>query len=174
MRKIQQLMIPLVSLLAASLLATSVYAKTINLLADPNDSAKVTGTIDLSAGIIPIFTPKDGVWVKVADPRNGNTGWVKSSDLKDANGNIMKFQQSVSENKDGSKTQSVEMSYGNAQLTPEQQKAAQQSATQQQQQAIRQMQQNLEQAKKLYQQQIELMQKVMPPVPGLTPPPANK
>ncbi len=174
MRKYQQVMIPLFTMLAACLLTTSVYAKSINLLADPNDNAKVTGTIDLSAGIIPIFTPKDGVWVKVADPRNGNTGWVKSSDLKDANGNIMKFQQSVSEDKNGNKTQSVEMSYGNAQLTPEQQKAMQQTTTERQQAAVKQMQQNMEQMKKIYQQQMQLMQQAMPPVPGVTAPVNNK
>lgn len=168
MRKIQQIMIPLLTFVAACLLTTALYAKTINLLEEPKDNAKVTGTVDLSAGIIPIFTPKDGLWIKIADPRNGNTGWVKRSDLKDASGNIMQVQQSVSEDKSGNKVQSVEMSYGNAQLTPEQKKAMQQQIPAD---SLKLMQENLQQMQKVYQQQLEIMQKMgFPPVPGVTAP----
>lgn len=60
-------------------------AKTINFYSEPNDKAKSSGTIDLEAGIIPIFTLKKSEWIKVADPRNGNVGWVKNNDLSNNN-----------------------------------------------------------------------------------------
>lgn len=57
-------------------------AKSITLYEQPKTDAKVVGTVESNAGIMTIFTPKDGDWVKVADPRNGNVGWVKASELK--------------------------------------------------------------------------------------------
>lgn len=59
------------------------YAKNINLYEQPKADSKLVGTIDSNAGIMTIFTPKEGGWVKVADPRNGNVGWIKSTDLND-------------------------------------------------------------------------------------------
>lgn len=63
----------------------SVYAKEIPMFDQPVADAKETGKIDLAAGIIPIFSSKDGKWMKVGDPRNGNVGWIKSSDVNDSN-----------------------------------------------------------------------------------------
>lgn len=57
-------------------------AKSIKLYEQPKADAKVVGTVESNAGIMTIFTPKEGGWVKVADPRNGNVGWVQSSELK--------------------------------------------------------------------------------------------
>jgi len=58
-------------------------AKQISLYDQPSQNAKVIGTADLSAGIIPIYTPPNGSeWIKIADPRNGNVGWAKASDIK--------------------------------------------------------------------------------------------
>lgn len=62
------------------------WANEINLYEQPKTEAKVVGKIDLSAGVIPIFTPK-GDWIKVADPQNGNVGWIKSTDLNAGTGN---------------------------------------------------------------------------------------
>jgi len=84
---------------AAIILITSmtVFAKEINLYDQPKSDAKAVGTIDLSAGIIPIYTQKEGGWVKIADPKNGNVGWVKSSDLNSASTSqsIFTFTQSI-------------------------------------------------------------------------------
>ncbi|EKD53624.1 MAG: hypothetical protein ACD_60C00166G0001 [uncultured bacterium] len=60
------------------------FAKNLNLYEEPKTDAKVIGTIDPSKGIVPIFTPKSGDWIKIGDPQNGNVGWVKMSDLKEA------------------------------------------------------------------------------------------
>lgn len=67
--------------LCTLLLPLSVLAKSINLYAEPQDKAKVVSTLDSSTSIIPIFTPEKSDWIKVADPRNGNVGWVKVTDL---------------------------------------------------------------------------------------------
>ncbi|MBX3709631.1 MAG: hypothetical protein KIT56_01660 [Gammaproteobacteria bacterium] len=57
------------------------FAKEINLYDQPQSSAKIIAKIDLATGIIPIYTPKETGWIKVADPKNGNVGWAKSNDL---------------------------------------------------------------------------------------------
>lgn len=56
-------------------------AKNVNFYDQPDASSKVAGSYDTEMGVIPIFTPKDSLWTKVADPRNGNVGWVKSTEL---------------------------------------------------------------------------------------------
>jgi hypothetical protein len=71
----------LILALCALLISYSTYAKSIDLYDEPKDSAKKIGVIDSSTGIIPIFTPDKSSWIKVADPRNGNVGWVKMNDL---------------------------------------------------------------------------------------------
>lgn len=57
-------------------------AKQINFYDQPSQTAAVTGQIDLATGYIPFFESKDGAWVKVADPKNGNVGWLKQADLQ--------------------------------------------------------------------------------------------
>lgn len=78
-------------------LSVTVIAKEISLYDQPKSDAKAIGMIDLSAGIIPIYTPKEGGWVKIADPKNGNVAWVKSSDLNSAgtSQSIFTFTQSI-------------------------------------------------------------------------------
>ena len=64
-----------------TMLAASSVAKPVNLYEQPNANSKMVETVDSSSSIITIFTPKDSDWIKVADPRNGNVGWIKASDL---------------------------------------------------------------------------------------------
>lgn len=69
--------------MAIACLSTSIcMAKSLNLYDQPKADAKVVGTINSDTGIIPIFTPKEGEWIKVGDPQNGNVGWLKQSDLQ--------------------------------------------------------------------------------------------
>lgn len=167
------------ALTAAILLAFSgsALAAKINLYDSPTDTAKITGTIDLAAGIIPIFTPPNSTWTKVADPANGNTGWVKNSELKDDKGNMITFQQKVGT--DG-QTKSVEISssYGTP-PTPEQKKTLEEQSKQNMDAAIQlqnQANQLLNDAKKIYQQQMETMQKAgypMVTLPGMNPQPTT-
>lgn len=67
--------------IVAALFSSYANAKEINLYADPKSDAKVLGKVDLAEGVIPIFSSKEGDWMKVGDPRNGNVGWIKSSDM---------------------------------------------------------------------------------------------
>jgi len=75
-------------IMLGGMLASHVLAKPLPLLEQPNSNSKSIGSIDLAAGIIPIFTSSDGKWMKIGDPKNGNVGWVKASDLKEANGPV--------------------------------------------------------------------------------------
>lgn len=75
------------------------YAKNINLYDQPKADSKVVGTIDSDTGIIPIFTPKDSTWIKVADPRNGNVGWIKNSDIGTGNTKFTFSQQFITTGK---------------------------------------------------------------------------
>lgn len=61
------------------------FAKEIRLYDQPKADAKVVGNVDLAAGFIPIYTSKEQTWIKIADPRNGNVGWVKSNELNSGN-----------------------------------------------------------------------------------------
>ncbi|RDI38958.1 hypothetical protein [Aquicella lusitana] len=67
--------------LALAIFSLHAYAKEINLYDQPKPDAKIIGKVDLAIGIVPVFTPKEGGWMKVGDPRNGNVGWVKTTDL---------------------------------------------------------------------------------------------
>ena len=64
-----------------SLAHSLVFAKPINFYDQPKADSKLLGTVDSEIGIIPIFTPNTGDWIKIADPRNGDVGWVKAQEL---------------------------------------------------------------------------------------------
>lgn len=71
-----------VSILAAmALTASSVFAKNIDLHLEPKADSKVAGMVNTEAGVTIVYTPKNSEWIKVANPANGDVGWVKSADL---------------------------------------------------------------------------------------------
>jgi hypothetical protein len=78
----------LVTTLFALLLSNLSIAKTINLYDQPKDNAKIIGPIDTAEGMVPIFTPKDGDWMKVGNPKNGDVGWIKAKELSSEDGSI--------------------------------------------------------------------------------------
>jgi len=97
-------------------------AKMLTLYDQPKADAKTVGTIDSEAGIIPIFSPKNSNWVKVADPKNGNVGWIKSSELTAGNANGFSFSQKFISN--GKEPQSYIIQFGTPKmLTPEESQA---------------------------------------------------
>jgi hypothetical protein len=118
MRTVHRLISTSIILTTICLTPILAYANAINLYDEPKDNSKVVGTIDLATGIMPIFTPANSSWTKVADPRNGNTGWVKNSELKDSKGNSISFSQRVTDNGNGG--QSVQVQYGSPAMTPQQ------------------------------------------------------
>lgn len=70
---------------------TTIYAKTITLYSEPKMDSKVAGTMDTEGGITIVYTPKRGEWIKIANPANGNVGWVKSSILEGDSYNMRIF-----------------------------------------------------------------------------------
>lgn len=97
-----------------------VSAQSITLYDQPNQNAKVIGTADLSAGVISIFSPSNNSdWMKVGDPRNGNVGWVKTSDLKNVKGSESIVTQKVLTNNPSTSVQVLQVGDG-PKLTKEQ------------------------------------------------------
>lgn len=116
--------------LAASMVILSnsapVMAKELQLHEQPKADAKVIAKIDTAAGVIPIYAPKDGQWVKIADPRNGNVGWVKSSELAHTNSSRTTFrlsQETVNEGKAPVSYQIIQFGEPGRRLTTEQAQA---------------------------------------------------
>lgn len=105
----------------AALVSSNVFAKTINLYDQPNSTAKMIGTIDSEKGLIPIFTPKDGQWIKIANPLDGTVGWAKTSDLKIDNKNGYTISEQVINQGNG--PQSFIIKFGEAKPLTDAQKA---------------------------------------------------
>jgi hypothetical protein len=61
--------------------SSTVFAKTIHLYSEPKTDSKINGTVNIENGVTIVYTPKTGDWIKVANPANGDVGWIKSSDL---------------------------------------------------------------------------------------------
>lgn len=96
-------------------------AKEINLYEQPNTNAKVVAKLDLAAGVVPIYSTDSGDWTKVGDPRNGNTGWIKSSDMQTSNDPV-RFTQQVFSDASGPQAYQI-FQYGNPKpMDPEQSK----------------------------------------------------
>jgi hypothetical protein len=85
------------------LLSTAAMAKEVTMYDQPSVGSKVVGKADLAIGIIPIYTPKSSDWVKIADPRNGNVGWVKYSDMNMPHTSFSFTQRYMSDDKSGGK-----------------------------------------------------------------------
>ncbi len=139
----RKILAPFFAIAIFFLLSSISFAKTINLYEEPKADSKLVGTVDPSTGIIPIYTPKEGTWVKVGNPKNGNVGWVKSSDLADAGASSsgFSFSQQVEKSGNGPETYVFKLGIPTA-LTKEQSDAlykqiqAQQAAIQQSVQKI--------------------------------------
>lgn len=133
------------------------FAKNINLYDQPKSDAKVVGSVDPELGIIPIFTPKNKDWIKVGDPRNGNVGWVKSSDLN-STGKITFTQQIINA---GSNPHSFSIQFG----TPEALSAKQTQAVSRQIQTQQELlQKNIQQMMNSFNQQNWLVTPVIMPI----------
>lgn len=61
--------------------SSSVFANTISIYAKPEDNAQVISQVRGGTQLIPIYYPKTGKWLKVANPTNGNVGWIRFADL---------------------------------------------------------------------------------------------
>lgn len=78
----RKLILSILSLLATSV-APVALAANINLYETPDVKAKVVATVDSSDALTPIYYPNNkGEWLKIANPKDGTVGWVKTQDLK--------------------------------------------------------------------------------------------
>ena len=133
-------------LVAASLTLPGLgMAKEIPLLQEPKIGSAPAGTADLSSGVIPIFTSKDGNWVKIGDPRNGNVGWIKASELSGNGETSIIFSHRIAN--DGKNASSYQVfQFGTpSKLTSDQQKVLQKLEEQQaaSRKAVQQAMQNM-------------------------------
>lgn len=60
----------------------AIFASDLSLYENPDVNSKVVTTLKSGSQLIPIYSPEKGEWVKVANPKDGTVGWVKSEDLK--------------------------------------------------------------------------------------------
>lgn len=158
--------------LSATLLTPSLgLAKSIKIYQSPQANSKVVGSIDLAKGIIPIYTPKNSDWIKVANPNNGDTGWVKQSELIDHKGNNVSFSQRYYQSDEGNGHSYQVVEFGNTPLAPMHQSNVLRNLEAQQhieEKSMRRMQYQVHQLMRElegnYQQQFELMQSMGMPV----------
>lgn len=58
-----------------------VFAQDLNMHDSPDEHSKVNSKIDPRYGIIVIYQPENSAWVKIANPKNGDVGWIKHTEL---------------------------------------------------------------------------------------------
>ena len=109
-------------------ISSNCLAKSVNLYDQPNANGKVINTVDSNTGIVTIYKPKEGDWIKVGDPRNGNVGWAKLADLKGVG-----LQFNIIQSGNGMHSYQLIEYDGNSTLSPEQIKAAAKQMQMQQQ-----------------------------------------
>jgi hypothetical protein len=122
MRKV----LSIIAVLFCTVLATAVFADTLNIYEKPEVNAKVITTMKSGEQLMPIFYTEKRDWVKVANPQNGDVGWAKVSELKGpliitkVNGNQMRQQVIVDKDKDKQpRTYSIIQYSGTEELKPE-------------------------------------------------------
>jgi len=67
------------ALLSASAVS---FAATLNMYEQPDVNSKIVASLEKGKQLIPIFYTDKKDWVKVANPQNGDVGWVKVNELK--------------------------------------------------------------------------------------------
>jgi hypothetical protein len=162
------------SSLLISLTISNAFARAVTMYDEPKAGAKSVGTIDSSKPLVPIFTSKDGDWMKVGNPDNGDVGWVKASDLSAGTGSGFSFSQQTVGTSSGPKTT---IQFGVPQsMTPDQIKEMQ-KRQEQLQQSIQKMTEDMQSAYSNLPPGVPVfMPVIMVPSVSLTPlkPPAAK
>lgn len=66
---------------ASLIIAGIAHAKSLTLYSKPEAASATVATVQSGDRLIPIYSPEKSDWIKVADPSNGNVGWLKRQDL---------------------------------------------------------------------------------------------
>lgn len=143
-----------------SLFSSYSMAKSITLYDQPKANAKIAGSINSDKGIVTIFTPKDSDWVKIADPTNGNVGWVKASDLSGAG-----FSYNMMTTGSGPKSSQIIQFNGWQQLNSQEMRNAVQQLYKQQQAVEKEMQKNMHDLFTVFNQQLQNFPGMVVPQP---------
>jgi len=72
----------LISTIIIIMFSTQATSKPINLYKNPTYNSKITSKLTPGSQLIPIYYPTKGDWLKAANPKTGQVGWIKFSDLK--------------------------------------------------------------------------------------------
>lgn len=76
----------LVSFISSSLLAmlitSATFASSLTIHEKPDTTSKAVATIDNDKQLIPIIYTDKKDWVKIANPQNGDVGWIETSKFK--------------------------------------------------------------------------------------------
>ncbi len=145
-------------------LLSSASAKTINLYDDPTTAANIVDTLNSASGVILIYSPKDGTWVKIANPKNGNVGWVKSSELGNNSTTQTRVSVASGSGEDGKEVSTI-MHFGNSvKITTEQAQAMVKKLKLQQQAVHQSMQHMVNDMNKLFQEEWKLFNQTSFPV----------
>jgi hypothetical protein len=106
--------------LASLVFTSAILAKPVNLYEQPKTDAKVVGTIDSASSMVPIISNKEGDWMKVGDPQNGNVGWLKVSEVSNSANGSTNTGFSMSQTTNGPQTYRTFQFLDPKPLTPEQ------------------------------------------------------
>lgn len=98
------------------LATTGGFAKTLNLYTEPRSDSKVSGNVNTENGVTIVYTPKTDEWIKIANPTNGDVGWIKSSDL----GNNTYSMRMITSDGRSHNLQAYQFGFGKDQVTQQQ------------------------------------------------------
>lgn len=69
------------SLLIMLFSSMTVFAQNLNMHDSPDEHSKINSKIDPRYGMMVIYQPEKSDWVKIANPNNGDVGWIKNAEL---------------------------------------------------------------------------------------------
>ena len=69
-------------LLLAMLLTTTAFASSLTIYEKPDTASKAVASIDSDKQLIPIIYTDKKDWIKIANPKNGDVGWIEINKFK--------------------------------------------------------------------------------------------
>lgn len=116
-----------VVLFFCNFLSTTIFAASLSIYEKPEPSSKIVSLVKNGDQLMPIFYTDNKEWVKIANLKNGDVGWMRANELKGpmiiTKINGSKIQQQIVVNKDGKNKEPIAYSVtqysGSNELKPE-------------------------------------------------------